>query len=347
MDFFERFKRKMELTGGTLRNEKIFNSRKLLDEVFADDASHALGIYFWELGKQSYNEDDNLGIRFYNRASSAANGVTAEFQTLYNKPVIVGDILFDSINNEYWLCEASFIIDDIHYQGKLKLCNWFLKWQNEQGKILEYPCYNANTTQYNTGETPNRQFTVGSSQHSVWLPCDSNTVILDTPKRFFLDKNYQHPTTYIITQNDTTSLNFGTKGLIRLTLAEYEFNSAKDRIDLGVCDYFDNDNIQSDVLDNSTENVIIYDTKIIKSGGSPKIYIGKLYDNNGNEIDSNLIQWDIVCSFKNEFKRSVNGNTLTLSIDNDDYIDESFKIICSDVTGTYSAELIITVESLL
>ena len=347
MDSFERFKRKMELTGGSLRNEHIFNSRKLLDEVFDDDASLTPGIFFWELNKISYDEDTPIRIRFYHRTSSSANGVTIKFQTLNESQIVVGDLIVDTINNEYWICTEAYNIDTIHYQGKFTLCNWMLKWQNKNGDILEYPCYNINTTQYNSGETPNRNFIVGSSQHAVLLPCDENTVILDTPQRFFLDKNTTKPTTYIVTQNDTTTLNIGKKGLIRLTLYEYEFNSAKDRIDLGVCDYFDKDNLQPDIPSGSTENTIMYDTKIIKSGGSPKIYIGKLYDNLGNEIEPYLIKWNIVCDFASAFKRIENGNSLILSIDNDDYIDEEFKIVCSDVTDTYSAELIITIESLL
>lgn len=349
MDSFERFKRKMELTGGSLRNEHIFNSRKLLDEVFSDDASLMLGIYFWELGKQSYEDDDELNIRFYNRASSSANGITIEFQTLYNSPVIVGDIIFDTVNNEYWICTSSFNIDTIHYQGKLTLCNWILKWQNKQGEILEYPCYNANTTQYNTGETPNRNFTVGSSQHSVLLPCDENTVILDTPQRFFLDKNIQHPTTYIVTQNDTTSLNFGTKGIIRLTLAEYEFDTEKDRIDLGVCDYFEYD-VGSNEDESATgiiQTVIYYDTLIIKSGGNAQTFIAKTLDVSGNDITSNHIDWQIICDFADKLSTVINGNQIMISIDDDDYIDEDFKLICRDEDNNSSSEIIITIESIL
>ena len=347
MDAFERFKRKMELSGGSLRGEQIWNSQQLLNRTFADDASYSLNIYMWELGRQLYDDIQPINIRLYHRMFSSANGVTVKFQTLHDTRIEVGDIIYDSNEEEYWICTESFNLDNIHYQGKFTLCNWILKWQNKNGDILEYPCYNINTTQYNSGETPNRNFIVGSSQHAVLLPCDENTVILDTPQRFFLDKNTTKPTTYIVTQNDTTTLNIGKKGLIRLTLYEYEFNSAKDRIDLGVCDYFDKDNLQPDISSGSTENTIMYDTKIIKSGGSPKIYIGKLYDNLGNEIEPHLIKWNIVCDFASEFKRIENGNSLILSIDNDDYIDEEFKIICSDVTDTYSAELIITIESLL
>ena len=339
----------MELTGGSIRGEKIFNSRKMLDEVFGDDASFTPGIYFWELNKQTYDEDTPIGVRFYHRTSSSANGVTVKFQTLNDTRIVVGDLIVDTVNNEYWICTEAFNIDTINYQGKFTLCNWMLKWQNAQGDILEYPCYNANTTQYNTGETPNRQFTVGSSQHSVLLPCDENTVILDTPQRFFLDKNYLHPTTYIITQNDTTSLNFGTKGIIRLTLAEYEFNTAKDRIDLGVCDYFEY-NAGNNEDSESTFNlktIIYYDTLIIKSGGSSQTYIAKTVDDNGNEVTGSHISWNIVCDFVDKLKVEENHNQINIAIDDDDYVDEDFKLICHDEDNNCTSEIIITIDSLL
>ena len=81
---------------------------------------------------------------------------------------------------------------------------------------MEYPCTDINATQYNSGEQSNKQFTVGSSQHMLTLPCDENTVGLSSPQRFFLDKNKESPTSFIITQNDSTSYNYGKKGLVKL-----------------------------------------------------------------------------------------------------------------------------------
>ena len=98
-------------------------------------------------------------------------------------------------------------------------------------------CYDNNTTQYNSGESANKQFTIGSSQHSLTLPCDENTVILNNPQRFFLDKNMENPTSFVVTQNDNTSHNFGGKGLVKLTVMECAKNNETDRYDLGICDY--------------------------------------------------------------------------------------------------------------
>lgn len=349
MKCLDKFNYKMRLSGGSLRNETIKNNQELLQEVFTDDASLALGIYKWELGLKSYDDEALLTIRLYKRSFSNANGVTVKFQTLIDTPIIVGDIIYDSISDEYLICTESFNIDGIHWQGKFTLCNWILKWQNKNGDILEYPCHDINSTQYNSGEQSNKQFTIGSSQHMITLPCDKNTVILSSPQRFFLDKNTENPTSFIVTQNDTTSHNYGKKGLVKVTVMECASNNATDRIDLGICDYIDKELVKTDNSNNVfiSKSVISYNTTVIKSGGDLQLFTGKFFDNNGKEVINIIPKWNVVCDFKNALEIYESDNGISIGIDNDNFIDEEFKLILSDVDGNYSSSLIIRIESLL
>jgi hypothetical protein len=339
----------MILGGGSLRNENIKNSQELLKETFADDASFSLGIYLWELGLESYDDKESIQIRLYKKSFSNANGVSVKFQTLIETPIIVGDIIYDSIADEYLICTESFNIDGVHWQGKFTLCNWMLKWQNKNGDILEYPCHDINSTQYNSGEQSNKQFTIGSSQHMITLPCDENTVVLSSPQRFFLDKNAESPTSFIVTQNDTTSYNYGKKGLVKVTLYECESNNATDRVDLGICDYIDKEKLKTDNANDVfvSKSVISYDTTIIKSGGDLQTFTGKFFDNFGKEVTEIVPKWDIVCDFKNILEIKESGNQINIGIDNDNYVDEEFKLILSDSNDHYSSSLIIKIESLL
>ncbi len=352
MKCLDKFNKKMKLSGGSLRNENIKNSQELLEETFADDASFALGIYLWELGLKSYEDRESIKIRLYKRSFSNANGVLVKFQTLINTPIVVGDIIYDSISDEYLICTESFNINGVHWQGKFTLCNWILKWQNKNGDILEYPCHDINSTQYNSGERANKQFTIGSSQHMITLPCDENTVVLSSPQRFFLDKNSANPTSFIVTQNDTTSYNYGKKGLVRITLVECVNNNATDRtdrFDLGICDYIDKEEIKTDNANDVfiSKSVISYNTSIIKSGGDLQTFTGKFFDNHGNEVAEIIPKWEIVWDFKDTLKTIESGNEIKIGIDNDDHIDEDFKLILSDNNGNYSSSIIVTVESLL
>ena len=352
MRCLDRFNAKMKQAGGNLRSENIKSSRELLDVTFADDSSYAPGIYIWSLGKigkEKYHNDIPIEIRLYKRTYSAANGVTVKFQTLYNTPIQVGDVIYDSEKDKYLICTEAFDLNGIHWHGKFTLCNWLRKWQNENGDILEYPCYDTNATQYNSGEQSNRQFTIGSSQHLIILPYDENTVSLNTPKRFFLDKNYNSPTSYIVTQNDTTSYNFGDKGIVRITLLESEKNSDTDRPDLGICDYKDTSSFQKDNSGGNyvLKSVIEYDTNIITSGGDEQVFVGRFYDNQKKEISNIKCKWEVVCGFLDALIIKESGNSISISIDNDDYIDEDFRLILSDMNGNNRSSIIISVESLL
>lgn len=357
MQSLDRFNKKMSLSGGSLREESIFNTRELLKETFADDPSYTLGIYFWRLGLKEYRNESPISIRLYGRTFSAANGVTVKFQTLYNTPVDVGDVIYDTKEDAYLICTEAFNVDDINYKGKFTLCNWILKWQNKDGNILEYPCYDMNSTQYNSGEQSNSHFTVGSSQHMLTLPSDENTIALSSPQRFYLDKNMNNPTSFIVTQNDTTSHNYGKKGLVKLTVYEYPNNSETDRPDLGICDYVDMRAGSKDAGTTVKETccraskaVIEYSTTVIKSGGDSQIFIGKFYDDMGNEVADIVPHWTIVCDFSDKLIVKEIDNGLSIGIDDDAYIDEEFKIICSDSneeSNILTSTLIVKVESLL
>lgn len=357
MRCLDRFNKKMSYDGGSLRNENINNSRRLLEETFADDPSFALGIYFWKLGLKEYQHESPIGIRLYDRKFSAANGVTIKFQTLYDTPVVVGDIVYDIKEDEYLICTEAFNINNIHYQGKFTLCNWILKWQNKDGKILEYPCHDINSTQYNSGEQSNRNFTIESAQHMLTLPCDENTVELSSPQRFYLDKATINPTSYIVTQNDTTSYNYGKKGLVKLTVYVYPNVSETDRPDLGICDYIDfsagSTNAGTTIKETccrASRADIKYDTNIIKSGGDSQLFTCKFYDDKGNEVAGVVPHWTIVCDFSDKLQIEEFDDYLSIGIDDDLYIDEEFKLICSDENNESNitpSTLVIKIESLL
>lgn len=339
----------MRLGGGSIRNENIKNSRKLLEETFADDASLAKGIYFWELGLEEYDSKELLKMRLYNRKYSSANGVTVKFQTLIDSPIQVGDVIYDSLSDEYLICTESFNIDGIHWQGKFTLCNWILRWQDKRGDILEYPCFDINATQYNSGEMSNKWFTIGSSQHLLLLPYDENTIALKTPQRFFLDRNIEEPTSFIATQNDNTSMFYGKKGIVRLTVMECATNHDTDRFDLGICDYVEKEDLKKDNYNKGSifKSVISYDTKVVKSGGDYQKFVGKFFDENDIEVTDVVPRWDIVCDFASALDVEIDGSEVRIGIDNDAYIDEEFKLILSDASGNYSSSILVEVGSLL
>lgn len=339
----------MALSGSSIRNETIKNSQELLKETFADDPSFTSGIYFWQPSTHSYADPNELPIRLYGRSFSNANGVVVKFQTLIDNPIVVGDMLYDSNDDEYLLCTESFNVDGVHWKGKFSLCNWILKWQNKYGDILEYPCVDINSTQYNSGEQASAKMTIGSSQHMATLPYDENTIAIKSPQRFFLDRDTETPTSFIVTQNDNTSMFFGKKGLIKITMLECERNNDTDRPDLGICDYFEKDELKTNNADKNKviKSVISYKTTTIKSGGSKQKFVGTFVNENGEEINGVSTNWEIICDFADSLIVNEEGNSLTIGVDDDSLIDEEFKLVLSDEYGNYKSSIIIQIGSLL
>lgn len=339
----------MALSGSSIRNEVIKNSQELLKETFADDPSFTAGIYFWQPSTHSYADPNELPIRLYGRSFSNANGVVVKFQTLIDNPIVVGDMLYDSNDDEYLLCTESFNVDGVHWKGKFSLCNWILKWQNKYGDILEYPCVDINSTQYNSGEQASAKMTIGSSQHMATLPYDENTIAIKSPQRFFLDRDTETPTSFIVTQNDNTSMFFGKKGLIKITMLECERNNDTDRPDLGICDYFEKDELKTNNADDNKviKSVISYKTTTIKSGGSKQKFVGTFVNENGEEINGVSTNWEIICDFAESLIVNEEGNSLTIGVDDDSLIDEEFKLVLSDESGNYKSSIIIQIGSLL
>ena len=96
-------------------------------------------------------------------------------------------------------------------------------------------------------------------------------------------------------------------------------------------------------------DIITFITPDTRYGGISVTHriIGKFYDDKGNEITDIIPKWNIVCDFKNYLEIGESNNQISIGIDNDDFIDEEFKLVLSDKNNQYSSDLIIKIESLL
>ena len=350
MNYIERFNSRMNIAGNSIRDEKLQNNKHLTEEVFKDDVAYDDKVSFWEFDKTLKQiKEDTIGLRLYSRKFSAANGTTMQFQSLLETPINIGDIIYVHRTDEYWICTESFNVDDVHFHGEFTKCNWMLKWQNKEGKIITYPCYIINSTQYNSGETLGKIMSYGSAQHQITLPCDDNTVIIKSPQRFILDKDPVEPVPYVVTQNDSVTYNYGEKGLVKITVLQDVLKDT-DRVDLGICDYREPTEIEDNPLDSDLyySSKILYKKAVVKSGGKAQTFTAEFTDTIKHQIVERTPEWKIICDFKKYIKTEIVGNSIKISIDNDDYIDEEFKLVVGDDQGLSTEDsLIIKVESLL
>lgn len=246
---------------------------------------------------------------------------------------VPGDYL--QYNEETWLCIESKEFHGMYCSGTFQKCNWLLKWQDKYtGKIHEYWCIDENATQYNSGEMTNKSmvFRMGSTQHILTLPYDEHTVLIETPMRFFLDRNPIHPTSYQVTQNDNTPYNYKGKGLCRISVFQCETDNDTDRPDLGICDYIDPEKFRRPKGKFTTE--IIAADYIVRSGGSSRT-IGAEFKKNGEIMDDIIPIWNVRSDFTDRLKIQEVDNLLKISVDDDSLVGSLFTVELSEETGEY------------
>ena len=189
---------------------------------------------FWKFGEEM---QDQIRLEVVDEKYSDAGGDVLKVTSLLSSPLKVGDVIYRPDIEEYYLCKESYKKSRMFYKCALVRCNYWIKWQDNNAKIYEYPVFEINSTQYNSGESGDKTITLGSSQHLVTITADKNTILLDHDKRIFWDRNTVKPTVFKITQNDTTAMNYD-KGLLKITIMEDEYNPDVDSVENWLCDYF-------------------------------------------------------------------------------------------------------------
>ena len=267
-------------------------------------------------------------IKLYNRKYSSANGFTVQYETLWDKAIPIGTVLYDKKRNEYQLCTESFDKDEILNNGKLTRCNGWLKWQDKEGKVYEYPIFDINSTQYNSGVESSKIMVLGSTQHMLSITADENTISLRHDMRFFLDRNKVEPTVFKLTQNDTTALNYD-KGILHLTVTEDQYNPDTDNIDEWLCDYV-KPSVKSDI------EIEYLGNPNVRIGGSYKIFTA---------VSLNPVTWDIIA--ENDIKNQLiiatvpteNKCKIKCNLE-ESLIGKSFTLQCTDSNGNIASVLV-------
>ena len=341
MSSLDTFKKRMLATSGlSLRDEVINNSKRLLQSTFLDDASANPNIVYW-------NTTNKLKCRITDRKKSSSYGVSAKVQVFLDEVLTIGDIVYDNVAKEYWICVEMYNIDDVYKQGLLGLCNYTLTWQSPDGTILSYPCIDTTTSTMGLNES--NTLTVPNSIHTIKLPFDEHTLLINTDDRFFIDDlSVKVPQVFAVSKPNRTEFRYGNKGLIELTMKQSSFkNDGTDRKDLGVCDYFE------PVIRPSINCEIIFKTpSIVCIGGKSKIFTAKYFDSQGVEITTPIAVWshNIPLADQNKilFKvDSVNPNICTLQVTKDFKLTTKNNIIrlsLTDSTGFYNTYLDVKIE---
>lgn len=265
------------------------------------------------------------------------------FTTLPNQDIKAGDYVEWADN--IWLVLTADNDNELYVDGKLRQCNYKMYWQNDEGKILSRWCWVQNASAYNNGEDGNKVIMLRSNQFMVYMPYDSDTLLLENGKRMHMSKSSHYCNAYRLTRPDDLTFGYGEKGVLNMIFTQDEFIETKDKLielndgtSVWICDY-----IHSNL--NSITSAIAGDN--ILRIGCPNTYEVIFYDIEKQEIDIDNVDitWNIECSFKDEIQYEITDRTIELIIENDDYIGQVIKLQ-SFCDSKLSSELFITVSDI-
>lgn len=338
MSGYDNFKLRTTLDGANSREAKINDARHILALEFTNDPSYCDSMYRWIPGVNSHI-GDRIDIRLFGRKYSSANGYTTQFEVQVDDKPDIGDYYFEQELNQYWICTELHNVNHIHVSGKLTMCNWFLKWQNDKGEVLEYPCNDINSTQYNSGEAGDKTMTLGSAQHMATVQATPDTIEIRSPQRFFVSRDYSIP--FKVTQNDTVANNYG-NGLCKITLTQDQLNLEVDRPDLGLCDYKEPTPLPPE-SDETTDLSAVISGKSNLINGFNRTYLVEFKDSNGDIKQDVDFTWNVESDF--DVQQIISGNQIELSVDDKSLIGSSF-ILQVLVQDKVLSEFEITITSL-
>ena len=287
------------------------------------------------------------------------------FLTTYDNPVKIGDYIHDTKDDTYWLVYNSFNVNDVHYEGKLIQCNYLLKWQLSDGKVVERWANIVSASKYDTGREGGSVITLSSNNFTVLIGFCEEGYELDG-KRVFIDKRNINPEkVFKMTRGDDVLFDSGNMGALFSFIADKtEFNKDEDRPDLKLCNYIDIglDDDSSTDADSTTpptppENpnettdlrakITFKGSQELKIGGSTKTLTGSFIDADSN-VTTDVGVWEVITidELLPYLEYTITDNTLKINVLDTDLIDSKVRIMFSSTDCTVSTYLDFDVVSM-
>ena len=343
-------KERIKISGITPRDEMIRDGQNLLKEELEHDTSYSPTMYFYDAENE---KDDRLAnFRVYGRKNSSLNGNYMNFLTTYDNPVKIGDYIHDTKDDTYWLVYTAFNVNDIEYTGKLIQCNYLLKWQLSDGKIVQRWANIVSASKYDTGENGNSTIVLSSNNFTILMGYCDEALELEE-KRVFIDIRKVPKKVFKITRGDDVLYNAGNIGMLLSFIADKtEFNKDKDNQELRICDYVSNSTPPAPSKPSTPDETADLNANISGSTnlkvGFSRTYTATLSDKDGNAVqwDDTKYSWNVVSDF--DVVQTVSENAIKLSVDDEELIDSSFLLqIIKLESNAVISEITITVVEVM
>ena len=239
-----------------------------------------------------------------------------------------GDYIF--FEDEYWIVDGRPGNNKIYEKATLKECQYKLRWQKDDGTIVERFANLTSSSKYDVGENRNNTIILTSNNYLIIMPNDKDSMTIDG-KRVFIDLSDIPEKVFKITRNDDVLYNHHTHGgTLNLIADKTELNKEKDNQELWLCDYIDISSPSTPTPPKPSNPDETADLSAKISGntnlriGVTRTYTVTLSDKEGNAVQWNdtKYSWNVISDF--DVSQTVTENKISLTVEDEDFIDSSF-----------------------
>lgn len=174
-----RYEARVLLKGVTERDRRIARIRDDMFNKIIHNPSYKPNAVITD----SYGDERHVGL-VINRGTQE---YYKEFEALPDTPIYAGDYI--KWGRGMWLVQSCSTDDETYKRGQLWECNWLMKWQNDNGDIVERWCFASSASKYNEGVEEDKVFILGSDQCKVYMPVDEEVLAVTKKKEmlFIID----------------------------------------------------------------------------------------------------------------------------------------------------------------
>ena len=242
----------------------------------------------------------------------------------------------------YWLILGLVDDNSIYEKATLALCNELLTWKNYQGKVVQrWACVHS-ASQYNNGESQNKNYVLRSDQFLISAPNDKECLFIENGHRFIIDgrcKEYEGTFkdktktrvnlpvfTYRLSRINNSLYDYQDSGYTELLVSQDEQHDGDGYYYVDGKGYWLCGEPKIDEDKPLMSSKIEYKSLDIYNGVDPETFTAKFYDENGEVVEV-APSWEIKSDFTDELKIQKDKNTISISIDNTKFINKSFELL--------------------
>ena len=285
MTAFKKMRLRENALGNNIRNEKIYNSRQLIDSLLPDDPSYKENVEI--LGKGHIN----LRMNNYKLVQNTTPQMDIQASLQESISFRLGDVFY--YDNGYWLCVECNNRHDIERTGKVEECNYFLKWQNPKTLEIHGRWCSVRDPYSLAIDERARVVVTGNAKYRIKRPHDSETALFHTDKRFIIDFANNQPIPYAIIKYDATTYRYAARneGFLVITMRESQIMQ-DDNYELMIANYRELSSL--DVSSVGEVEITFNGEPHVKTGGSAKVFRIRFSDDGGNILQTINPVWELI-----------------------------------------------------